>query len=182
MPQRKSPDPVSHAGSGPAELSYGVVPLAEIDNPVLQQGMAYWRGLCGERKFPSRAEVTPRGILGLLRYTKLVRVIDGGRDYECRTAGDAYVMAHGYSFQGKYLSEIKPLVPTYANTVKAVYDRVVKTAAPVAIRGWVARGNHRGEHIYTEGVYLPLGPDGQTVDHVLVFAVFVPRERFDKAP
>jgi len=120
--------------------------------------------------------------MGLLRYTKLVRVIDGGRDYECRTAGDAYVMAHGFSFRGKYLSEVKDLVPIYAATVKAIYDRVLATAAPVAIRGWVARGNHKGEHIYTEGAYLPLGPDEKTIDHVLVFAVFVPRERFEKSP
>lgn len=180
MPQRNDQGYDIPAVPGSAELAYSSIPLSEVDNPILQQGLVYWRSLAGDRAFPSRGDITPRGLVGLLRNTKLLRVIDGGKDYEFRIVGDAFVLAHGFSFQGKRQSEIAVLLPNYTATIKAVYDRVVAKAEPVAMRGWVARGVRKAEHIYAEGIYLPLGQDEKTVDHILAFAVYVPRERFEK--
>lgn len=180
MPERNKALPAAPSACATTELAYSIVPLAELDNPVLLQGLDYWRGLRGARNFPSRTEVTPRGLLGLLRNTKLLRVVDGGKDFQCRIVGDAYVMAHGYSFQGKNLSEDHEIAPGYAAAVTAIYKRVVGTAEPVAFRGWVGRSSRSVEQIYSEGVALPLGADGAIVDHILVFSVFVPRDRFGR--
>jgi hypothetical protein len=182
MPQRNDRDYEIPVVPGSAELAYSSIPLPEVDNAILQQGLVYWRALAGDRSFPTRGDITPRGLVGLLRNTKLLRVIDGGKDYEFRIAGDAFVLAHGVSFQGKYQSEVAALLPSYAAAVKVVYDRVVATAEPLAMRGWIARGVRKAEHIYAEGVYLPLGPDEKTVDHILAFAVYVPRDRLEKTP
>ena len=43
------------------------------------------------------------------------------------------------------------------------------------------RSGTAAEYIYSEYVFLPLGTDGKTVDHILVFAVYVPRDRLDKS-
>ena len=176
MPTSNNPKTaVLDSGHAPEKLSHRIA-LSEIDSTILLQGIAYWRGLCRERKFPSRNDVTPRGLAGLLRYTTLLRVIDGGKDYEFRIVGDAYVMAHGTSFQGKLWSETDKIARGYHAMVKSTYDRVVHKGEPVARRGWIERGGHSSELIYSEYLFLPLGEDDQMVDHILVFAVYVPRE------
>jgi hypothetical protein len=179
MPTKdESHQAASGTGAKPAKAD-GRIALTDIDSPVLQQGIAYWRRLCGERSFPSRDDVTPRGLSSLLRNTTLLRVVDGGKDYDYRIVGDAYVMAHGISFQGKLWSETDKLSPGYHAMIKSIYDRVVRKAEPLAIRGWIERSSQQSEPIYSEYVFLPLGTDGATVDHILVFAVYAPREKLD---
>ena len=168
------------AAQVPEKLSSQIA-LGEIDSSILLQGLEYWRGLCGERKFPARTDVTPRGLGGLLRYTTLLRVIDGGKDYDYRIVGDAYVMAHGVSFQGKRWSQTDKLSPGYHAMIKSIYDRVARKAVPIAMRGWIERSGATAEYIYSEYIFLPLGTDGMTVDHILAFAVYVPRDRLDKS-
>lgn len=157
------------------------VPLAEVTHPILVQAVAFWRRLAAGRKFPARSEVTPRGLGNLLRNTELLRVVDGGMDYEYRIVGDAYVLAHGVSFQGKAWSQIGRLSPRFHRMIKPVYDSVVATGEPVATRGWIERGGATDEHIYCEYVYLPLGADGATVDHILIFAVYIPHDTLDRS-
>lgn len=171
--------PIFNPPDRPADLN-SPVPLDEVDNPVLLQGLQYWRERAAGRKFPSRSDVTPRGLGGLLRNTTLLRVIDGGKDYEYRIVGDAYVMAHGVSFQGRKWSETARLSPGYHVMIKPTYDRVVRKAEAVATKGWIERDGHGAEYIYCEYVFLPLGNDENSVDHILVFAVYVPREKSSK--
>jgi hypothetical protein len=166
---------VSDSGRPPEKLSHRIA-LGEIDSTILLQGAAYWRGLCRERRFPARRDVTPRGLASLLRYTTLLRVMDGGEDYEYRIVGDAYVLAHGVSFQGKRWSETDKVSPGYHAMIKSTYDRVVRKGEPVAMRGWIERGAKKSELVYCEYLFLPLGDSDKTVDHILVFAVYVPRE------
>jgi hypothetical protein len=149
--------------------------LGEVDSPMLLHGIALWRELSGDRKFPPRSAMTVRVLRGVLRNITLLRVIDGGRDYEYRVVGDAYVMAHGISFQGKRWSEIESLSPRHYATIKPIYDSVVLTGEPVATRGWIERGAHANEHVYCEYVYLPLGTEEAGVDHIMALAVYVTR-------
>ena len=60
--------------------------------------------------------------------------------------------------------------------IKSTYDRVVRKGEPVAMRGWIERGAKKSELVYCEYLFLPLGDSDKTVDHILVFAVYVPRE------
>src|SRR5580692_3405383 len=89
-----------------AERPGGMIDLDQIENAAVRAGVDYWRKIGGARKFPSRNDLSPRDIAGLLRNTVLLRVIDDGVDYDYRIVGDAHVIAHGYSMQGRRLSRI----------------------------------------------------------------------------
>lgn len=148
------------------------ISLTEMDGPALNLSYKLWSELRRDHRYPSRRQVIPRDIKPILRNTALIKVLDGGADYECRVVGDAYVMAHGQSFQGKRFSEIATLAPGLQAFLTPIYDRVVRTGEPLAMRGWVERSGSRGSLIFTEFLCLPLGePDGG-VDHILVVAVY----------
>lgn len=149
------------------------IPLAEIDNAILLSALKLWDELRGDRPYPARAAVTPRVLKPILRNTSLLKVIDGGADYEYRIVGDAYVMAHGHSYQGLRWSETAALAKGFHSFVKPVFDSVVRDGAPVATRGWIERGGQSTGHVYCEYVYLPLGEGA--VDHILVVAVYLRR-------
>jgi len=166
----------------PRESLTQSIPLQEVESPILVQGIALWAKLRGNRKYPPRNDVTPRELKSLLRNTMLLRVVDGGGDYEYRIVGDAYVMAHGVSFQGSRWSDTALFSPGYQAAIKPVYDQVVSSGEPVATRGWIERGSAAGEHVYCEYVFLPLGTEADSVDHILVFAVYVARAMLGLAP
>jgi len=110
----------------------------------------------------------------LLRNVVLLRVIDCGRDYEYRIVGDAHVLAHGFSMHGKNLSQMDGHAPGYGAILKQLYDYPVRRGTPLALRGWLSMGeDDRAEFVYSESVFLPLGPDDDTVDHVLNFSVYL---------
>jgi hypothetical protein len=160
-------------GSPPLdEYPISFVRLEEIEHPILVDGLTYWRDLCAGRKYPARSDVTLRGLANLLHNTLLLRVIDGGRDYEYRFEGDAHVQAHGVSVQGKSWSEISQNGSDLRQFNKIVYDRVVENAAPIAVRGWMERDSQHWELIYREAVYLPLGQKDGSVEHILGFSVY----------
>lgn len=153
------------------------VPLSAIDSPILVKALDLWNGLKAKGLRPARTDVTPRLLKPILRNTSLVKVMDGGADYEYRIVGDAFVQAHGRSFQGLRWSETSELSPGFHKFIKPVYDRVVRDGEPLAMRGWIERGGVRESHIYCEYLYLPLGEPA--VDHILIAAVYLRRDGLD---
>lgn len=149
-----------------------VIGLKEAECPAVREGIAHWRRLRGSRRFPSRADLVPRDISSILRHTVLLRVLDQGADYEYRIVGDAHTVAHGFSMQGKRLSQMDKFAPGYGPILKTIYDPVVLQRAAFGLRGWISRGEEEPEFIHSESVFLPLGPDDETVDHVLNFSVY----------
>jgi hypothetical protein len=160
---------------------FGRIAINEIESPLLVQAVAYWKRLAAGRVFPARSDVTPRSLGPLLRYTTLLRVVDGGSDYEYRIVGDAFVLAHGVSFQGRRWSEVGRLSPRFHRMIKPVYDSVVETREPLATRGWIERSAGTDEYIYCEYIYLPLGAAPSAVDHILIFAVYIPHDTLDRS-
>jgi hypothetical protein len=152
----------------------GRIALEAVDSAIVRRGIEYWRGLRGARRFPSRSDLSPRSFADLLRNTALLRVSEA--DYEYRIVGDAYVIAHGFSMQGLRWSDIDKFSPGYGAVLKPFYDGIVRDAEPFAMRGWTVRNQTRKQYVYSECVFLPLGADGEHVDHVLNFAVFSPRD------
>ena len=45
----------------PCSTVIEVIALDELEFPPLHAGVQYWRQLCGERRFPRREELNPRG-------------------------------------------------------------------------------------------------------------------------
>jgi hypothetical protein len=162
------------------ESASGIIALDAVESPILQQAIAYWRRLKRERTYPSRQEMTPRELAPLLRHVALIRLLDDG-DYEYRIVGDAHVQSHGFSMQGRKVSEIDRYSPGYGPVLKSLYDRAVRRRDVYAFRGWMERGEQNKQYIYSESVFMPLGPDEATIDHVLNFSVYTPRDSFPAA-
>jgi hypothetical protein len=149
------------------------IDLDEVESPVVRMGIGYWRRLCNGRPYPTRCEISPRDIRGVLRDTLLLRVLPD--DYEFRIVGDAHVIAYGFSMLGRRLGDMKELTDGHRAALKKVYDKVVQRREAFAFRGWLMPGGRTGPRIYSESVLLPLGPDAQSVDHILIFSTYAPR-------
>lgn len=143
-----------------------LVPLARICAQ-LAPIHALWNSKRGARRFPSRNCFSPRDLKRCLAHIAILRVIDDGRDFEYRLAGDAFMSAFGENIQGKLMSEL-------AHTPTAEYQYISRD---MSIRPTVASGvPHVIEyHISLPGnsitrrqvLHLPLGEDGKAVDHIL---------------
>jgi hypothetical protein len=143
----------------------------DAESSVIREGIAYWHTLRVSRRFPSRAQITLRGLGRLARYAILVRVIDGGKDYEYRFVGNVPVSAVGIDFQGKRMSAPKVGAVMRANYRQKLFDQVVHTG-----QAWVFKSRLSDDlglklPIRSETVYLPLGRDDGAVDHLLGFTV-----------
>ncbi len=155
------------AGSAPAKRR---IELSEIQNPLVRNGLDLWTKLKGARRFPGRSELSPRDMKGFLRNSVLVRVLDHGKEFQFRIVGDAIVSAQGQSFQGLTTAEIDRRLPGYGEMLRRAYRRIYEERAPVALRGLEHSPTHRA--FFHETLGLPLGADGETVDHILVVAAF----------
>jgi len=160
------------------EHARGRIGFEEIESPLVRKGLDYWQRLCDGRRFPARADLSPREMGGLLRNIVLMRVLDQGEDFEFRIVGDAHVIAHGFSMQGLKISDVDGFSPGYGSVLKRLYDRVVRKGEPYALRGWLERGETHKQYIYTESAFMPLG-QGETVDHVFTVSVYVPRDGYE---
>jgi len=154
-----------------AQRSRHSILVGEIQNPLLLKGLALWRRQRGTRRFPGRAEMSPRLLSNLLRNTVLVRVLGKAEDFEFRIVGDAIVTVQGASFQGMTTTQIEAARPGYGKMLRRSYVAVCESGEPSAYRGWFDRGAD-GRAFFHETLILPLGADGQTVDHLLILGVY----------
>ena len=165
-------DPVLTAmppGRGKQRLRTGI-DVEDLKHPVVCEALALWQGLCGERRMPPRSKVTPRMLRGFLKYAALIEVIDDGRDYRFRVSGDAVNQQQGMPLQGMTIADIDAHAPGYGSHLKRVYGRLLRRREPLAYRGIYFRPTDR--HTFShECVMLPLGEDGETMDHFLLVSV-----------
>ena len=178
-PAVQKPPNILTLPKGVPEGASGIIPLDSIESPIVRQGVDYWRALKGARAYPARTDMHPREMAPLLRNIVLLRLIDGGADYEYRIVGDAHVISHGFSMQGLKIGDVDKYSPGYGPVLKSLYDRAVRRRDVYAFRGWMERGESTKRYIYSESVFMPLGPDEATIDHVLNFSSYTPRDSFD---
>ncbi len=159
----------------PELSSVYVVSLDDLDNAVVRTGAAYWRALKAGRRLPARTQLRPRDMTGILRNIVLLKVLDGGKDYEYRITGDAHVQAYGLSFQDMRVSQIVAMAPDFGRMMLGLYEHVRVTRDPFAVRGWVGREIPDARFVYYESAFLPFAEDGENVDHILVVSMYVPK-------
>lgn len=153
--------------------------LDEVECPFIRTGLNYWRALRGTRRYPAREALQPRDIAGLLRRMSLIRCENG--DFQYRIVGDCVVQAYDIQLQNRWMSEIEVEFPLYAQFIRPIFTQIVESREPVAVRGSIGHGAPRVNFTHYENVLLPLGPDDETVDHILNFSNYVlcpyPRSR-----
>lgn len=155
------------------ETSVELVSPEALDSKPVCLAMRYWQDLRGAGRFPAREAITPRDMAPFLRNIVLIRIIDGGQDYEYRIVGDACVQAFGSNFRGARLSEVEAVNPTYGLATRAAYEHVRTTGSPFALRGWVSPSTP-SLFSYHETALLPLGKH-DVVDHILAASSYTPR-------
>ena len=163
--------PVFHESSD--QTAVHAVALDELDSLVLKLAAEYWRSLCNGRRFPARADLHPRDMVGILRDMVLVRVIDSGADYEYRIVGDAQAQAYAVPLQGRRISEIAVTAPWFGHIATTVYEHVRRSGEPLTLRGRIGREFPEAKFVYHESVFLPLGVNDDAVDHLLIVATNV---------
>ena len=146
------------------------IALGELKSPVTCKGLDLWqRSSCG-RMFPARGELSAEALSEIMRNTLLLKVVDGGREFECRIVGDAIVVAQGASFKGMKLSDIDEMLPGYGTMLKGIYRYVYDHQEALALRGWFER-RADNRSFFHETLVLPLGERENDVDHIMVVAV-----------
>jgi hypothetical protein len=157
------------------------VALEQATDPHVKMAAAYWRSLCGARRFPARADLTLRGMAAILPFTVIIKVIDGGADYEFCFVGEAQRQAFHTSFKGMFVSQIEAAAPPLGALLRGAYEQVRKTGTPYVARGAVDHGEPGSHSLFHESVFLPLGAHDDAVDHLLIVGVQVPEPFWDIA-
>ena len=156
------------------EFSSGrILGLDQLEATAVRQIVAQWQRLKGERRFPARADLSPRVFGRLLRHVMLLRVLEG--DYEFRIVGDVQLQAYGENYQGMRLSELARARPKFAEGLKIFFDGVRMGRAPFGYRGWIGRDMPDTKYSYHEIALLPLGAGDDAVDHILIAGIYVLR-------
>ena len=119
-----------------------------------------------------RSEVHPRDIRAILPNLLLIRVLDGGADFEFRIAGEAQRRTFTLEFSGKRMSELIGTSPAYGHVLRGLFRHVTESGEPVALRGSFGPGFEHVAINYCESACLPLGQD-DVVDHLLCFTAYV---------
>jgi hypothetical protein len=149
------------------------VVLDDLECPAIRAGVDYWRLLRGRRLFPAREDLKPREIAGLLRSMSLIKVADG--DFQYRVVGDSIVQAYDVSLQSRWFRDIDADLPTFGLFIRPILTHVVESKAPIAVRGRIGHDAPHVNFTHHENALLPLGPDDDAVDHILVFSNYVLR-------
>jgi hypothetical protein len=116
--------------------------------------------------------VHPRDFVSLLKNVLLIRVLDGGADFEFRIVGDAQAQTYALSFSGKRLSDLRGTCPPYGYVLHGLFQHVTQFGEPIALRGHFGAGFANVKIAYCETAMLPLGT-GEAVDHLIGFTAFV---------
>ena len=155
--------------------SLGIIDLDDLQADPLRNGLALWRLKKGERLFPSREDMSPRALGGLLRNVVLVKVLDEGHEFEIRIVGDVIASMQEIPIQGLRTREIDEILPGFGHALRQIFVQISKNKTAMALRGKVLRNIGIAE-IRREIVLLPLGETDEAVDHILILMVYNPPE------
>jgi hypothetical protein len=146
------------------------IALGEIEHPLVRRALSVWQTACGTRRMPAKADLSPRAMAEFLKYTALLRVIDGGEEFVFRVVGDQIAVQQGAAVAGKTMAEIDVMLPGHGTVLKRIYQGVMTAGVPLAFRGWYLRPADKHPFCH-EVVILPVADDGETIDHLFVIAV-----------
>jgi hypothetical protein len=145
-----------------------------IGDTRLRQLYDYWRERRDGRRCPARSDIDPVDIPALLPHLLLTEVIDGGKRFRWRLVGTEVERHFGAPMTGRYLDEM--LRDQYLAYLEGLYRSAIAGCTPVYSEnsyntkssGWDAYS----EVLRTCRLLLPLAPDGERVNIVLVGQVF----------
>lgn len=147
-------------------FGFRLKPVEEMQTPLIRLH-SLWNEKRGQRPFPAKDAITPREIKEHLAYAAILRVLDGGNDFEYRLAGEALNRAFGGSLHGRKVSELSnvSMFTDLDALMDAVFRPIVAEPRPIAVRFEFELPDH--STFWREALHLPLGDDDRAVDHIL---------------
>lgn len=138
-------------------------PIGRIQSARVKALYDYWCAKRGDRPMPTRADIDPTEIKGLLPYILLTDLHYDPLRVFFRLVGTAVGEAAGRNLTGQWLHEAQ--VDGGIELWLKNYERLVRDGVPVfgRTRATVQPGDDR----FFEWILLPLSSDGETVDKTL---------------
>jgi len=122
-----------------------------------------WKRTAGGRTAPKREEITPSLLRNALPWIWMIDVIDGGKDFRFRIAGERVIEFMGRRHAGELLSD--NLDNPFFQRMRGILSECLHRKKPVAVGP--IRSNLKGKEFFEmEVVVMPLSEDGQTVTTV----------------
>lgn len=161
-----SSDKAHHGGgSGP---QFEIIDFSQLRLEPVLEGVRHWNALRGDRPYPARSEITPRGVAPLLTNVVVIRVLSGGEDFEIAIAGDEVVRSYRTNILHRRLSEIAGDLPNVCAWWGNVYRSIAQSGQPCAVR-FSSGLDSEMKFADAETALLPLGPAGGPVDYIIGF-------------
>ncbi|WP_341912937.1 PAS domain-containing protein [Ferrovibrio terrae] len=142
----------------------GPIPESELDAR-LKDLLSYWRGKCRDGRLPSRTDIDPLDLRGLLGNINLIDVVpqpDGKPRFRYRLFGTEFIFYHGGDLTGHWVDDIANTV--YRDQLVSLYTHVIATAATPMLSYDYLLDSRR--HRF-QAVILPLASDGRHIDMIL---------------
>lgn len=138
--------------------------LADIVDPLLRRLFAYWEAKRAGREMPARSDVDPIDLRFILGQLILVDVLPGPTlRFRIRLHGTELAQRAGYELTGKMLDELPST--EFRALAQRSFTATAETRRPFhSIRDRILDGKPRRY----ESLMLPLSPDGDGVDMLLV--------------
>lgn len=143
--------------------------IASPQDPALMRILEYWSGKRAGRSMPSRGDLDPPIELRALASNIMLYDVLGPAQYRVRLVGQAIVEFSGYNATGKLAGASMP--PKSAAMTVEILDSVVAHRAP-RFRAGLAHWHRDKSYRKFEACFLPLSPDGKTVDIILAGLTF----------
>ncbi|GAA0549808.1 hypothetical protein FHS83_001166 [Rhizomicrobium palustre] len=156
----------------PDETTLDFFALDELHSDVLRSAVAHWQELRGARRYPAREELVPSRFASALRHMALVRVIDGGADFEYRIVGETLAGAFSVPLHYQKLGGIETEAFNTTKVVGGVYRRCLSSGEAFGVRGVTGKNARSVAFTHFESVVLPIGPSDREIDHLLTFMIY----------
>jgi len=119
-----------------------------------------WKRTSAARMAPKREEITPSLLRTALPWIWMIDVIDGGRDFRFRIAGERVIQFLGRRYAGELLSD--NLDNPFFQRMRAILVECTGRKKPVSVGP--IRSNLKGKEFFEmEVVVMPLSECGQQV-------------------
>lgn len=147
--------------------------ISEDCHPDVRSLVDYWQSIHPADGLPGRRHFDPVDVPALLGNIGLIEVHENPRRFKARLYGTTLVSAVGKDLTNKWYHEVFEKFEQSGQYHD--FSHVVDTRTPHWRRGTMRIPAERDFH-FLERVHLPLASDGVSVDMILTFAIFFPRD------
>jgi len=138
---------------------------------------AYWQKLCGERRFPERAEFDPVEVYSTLPYLSVMNYHHEPYRVQFRLVGNEVARLYGRNVNGRFLDEMEWAEQDKIDTAH-IYQKLYDGKAPLFGLSYT-NFQSRADRVFEWAVF-PMSDDGERVTHALSiddYTMVTPRGR-----